>query len=118
MIRYLLDEHALHLARELRRKMPELFVIGVGEDGAPSKGTDDPNLLTWCEEHGFILVTNDKRTLRAYFAQHLAAGRHSPGVLYINPGMAIGEILWRLEWIARIVEPGELADHDEFLGSV
>lgn len=87
MIRYLLDEHVLHLARELRRIMPDLFVLGVGEEGAPTKGTDDPGLLAWCEEHGFILVTNDTRTMRAHFAAHLAAGRHSPGLLYINLGI-------------------------------
>jgi hypothetical protein len=43
---------------QLRRKEPELVVWAIGDPNTPSKGTLDPEVLLWCEEYGFVLVTN------------------------------------------------------------
>ena len=44
---------------QLLRREPKLIVWAVGDEGAPPKSTLDPEILIWCEEHGFVLVTNN-----------------------------------------------------------
>ncbi|MEM8780673.1 MAG: hypothetical protein AAGF26_17760, partial [Cyanobacteria bacterium P01_G01_bin.49] len=53
----LLDEHInLQLRTQILRRYPNLEVWCIGDPNAPSKGTDDPDILIWCEENGFILA--------------------------------------------------------------
>ena len=42
-----------------------------------------------------IIISHDKRTLGDHLADHLAAGRHSPGILVLRPGRLsdLGEYL-------------------------
>lgn len=57
---------------QLRRLKPDLFVLAVSELTAPSRGTLDPEILSWCEEHGFILITNNRKSMPIYLHDHLA----------------------------------------------
>lgn len=94
MIRYLLDEHVEALYEiELPRREPSIIVRRVGASGAPPKRTEDPDLLRWCEEHGFILVTNNRRSMPVHLVEHLAQGRHIPGIFILNRKMSIGAII-------------------------
>jgi hypothetical protein len=45
MLRHLTDEHRLDFVHRLRRLAPEPFMLGVGDSGAPPRGTPDPELL-------------------------------------------------------------------------
>jgi len=75
-VRYLLDEHISPSYRtQILRYSPELTVWIIGDPNAPQKGTLDPDILCWCEEHGFILVTNNRRTMPVHLADHLAMGK-------------------------------------------
>ena len=57
-IQYLLDENLPPLYREqLLRLQPDLTVWMVGDPGVPPKSTLDPEILIWCEQNQFILVT-------------------------------------------------------------
>jgi hypothetical protein len=114
-VRYLIDEQVLSLVRQLRRHMPDLFVVGVGDPGAPARGTDDRGVLAWCEQHDSVLVTDDRRTMRRHFDDHLASGRHSPGVLVLHPGMTTGEALELLSLAVAVVDPERLRDRYLFL---
>ena len=80
-MRYLLDEHIAPVYRgQLLRIVPELEVWIVGDRGAPPRGTLDPDILIWCEEHRFVLVTNNRKSMPRQLADHLALGRHIPGI--------------------------------------
>jgi hypothetical protein len=58
MILYLMDENVDPIYRtQILHWEPELVVWAVGDEGTPSKSTLDPDILIWCEEHGFVLVT-------------------------------------------------------------
>lgn len=93
-IRYLLDENTDPLFRtELLRREPEMVVWRVDDPGAPPGETSDAVILTWCEENGFILVTNNRKSMPGHLQDHLALGRHSPGILELNPNMGIGETI-------------------------
>lgn len=93
-IRYLLDENIDPLyRREFLRREPSLVVWKVGDIGVPPTGTLDPKILIWCEEHDFILVTNNRRSMPNHLRDHLEEGRHIPGIIELNPNMSVGETI-------------------------
>ena len=111
MIRYLLDENVDPLYRsELLRREPELVVWRVGMLGAPSVETSDPEILRWCEQHGFTLVTNNRRSMPRHLQDHLAEGRHLPGIFELNRHMAIGETIEELLLIWGASDDDEYGD--------
>ncbi len=63
-LKYLLDENVDPLyALQLRRLNPDLVIRVIGEPATPPKGTLDPEILCWCEENNFILVTNNRTSM-------------------------------------------------------
>ncbi len=100
-LNYLMDENVDPLyATQLLRQAPELVVWAVGDPGAPGKGTLDPAILIWCEENDFVLVTNNRTSMQTHLDDHLAMGRHVPGIFILNPKMSIGETLDELNLLA------------------
>ncbi|NEP76788.1 MAG: hypothetical protein F6K17_04575 [Okeania sp. SIO3C4] len=96
-IRYLMDENVNPTYQtQIQRQEPELIIWAVGDEGTPPKGTLDPDILIWCEEHDFVLVTNNRTSM----PPHLTAGRHVPGIFILNPKMSVGETIDELILIA------------------
>jgi hypothetical protein len=115
-LQYVLDEHVPHaLQVELIRREPTLVTWRIGEPGCPSLGTLDPQVLEWCEEHAFVLVTNNRRSMPGHLANHLARGRHVPGIFILDPGMSLSAIAEDLILIAVASFEGEHADMIKFL---
>jgi hypothetical protein len=105
--RFLLDEHVNQaIQRQLRRRDAQIEVLVIGEPGAPPTGMSDPDILGWLEEHGYILVTENRSTIPAHLSDHFAAGRHIPGVFWIRPGVGLGRIIEELYliWVASTAE--------------
>ncbi len=114
--RYLFDENVdIALITELRRRDPGLTVWSVGDPGAPPRGTTDPDILIWCEGHGFVLVTNNRRTMPAHLADHLRNGRHSPGIFQLNPELGMGGTIDVLLLAARASRTDEHQDQIKYL---
>ncbi|GAK51655.1 hypothetical protein U14_02900 [Candidatus Moduliflexus flocculans] len=110
-IRFLLDENVAPLFRaELARREPAMIVWKVGDPGLPPNGTLDPEILCWCEEQGFVLVTNNRKSMPDHLAAHREAGRHIPGILELNPKMSIGETIDELILIWGASEPDDYRD--------
>lgn len=80
-------------------------MVRVGDPPDLPLGSDDVSLLLWAEREGRILVTEDKHTLPAFLAQHLQAGRHSPGVFIISSGYSLSQIVAQLELVAYAGDP-------------
>jgi hypothetical protein len=110
MLRYLLDEHLLHLAEPLRRRAPERTIWWIGDGEAPARGSPDSAILSWCEEHDAVLVTEDASTMPSFLAQHLGQGRHVPGIFVINRNLGHWEAMEILILAAHVARPGEHAD--------
>jgi hypothetical protein len=116
IIRYLLDENVdPALLRALNRKVPDMVVWHVGGPGAPPLGTLDPDILLWIEAEGFILVTNNRRSMPGHLRDHLEAGRHIPGILILDDDMSIGETVDELELIMGASEADEYIDQIKHL---
>ncbi len=108
---YLLDEHVPSLFRfQLSRHQPDLRVWKIGDAGAPPFQTSDPEILRWCEEHDFLLVTNNRHTMPVHLVNHLAEGRHVPGILMIDLDASIGLVVGHLLLIAEASGEDEYRD--------
>lgn len=116
MLKYLIDENLSPLyAQQLRRKRPDLVVRAVGEPGVPSTGTLDPDILSWCEQNHFVLFTNNRRSMPVHLRDHLAEGRHIPGILTLNAKMSIGETVDELIAVAEAAFDDEFQDRIDYL---
>jgi hypothetical protein len=91
-LKYLLDEN-VHPAYkiQLRKRRPDLVIWAVGEPSTPPKGTLDPEILLWCEEYDYVLVTNNRTSMPVHLVDHITAGRHVPGIFLLNPKLSIGQ---------------------------
>lgn len=93
-IRYLLDENVNPRLRvQLMKREPGLSIWRIGDPGTPPAGTLDPEILCWCEENSFILVTNNRKSMPVHLKEHLGQGRHVPGILELNRDMGMGETI-------------------------
>lgn len=110
-VRYLLDEHlSLDYRPALLRRNPALDILRIGDPGAPRFGTLDPDILLWCEEHEFCLVTSNREPMPAHLADHLAQGSHVPGIFALRRGAAMGPVIQDLILIAGASLEGEFRD--------
>lgn len=117
-IRYLTDENLDPLyKKQLLLKMPGLVVYGVGDIGTPPKGTLDPEILCWCEENNFILITNNRKSMPPHLREHLAQGRHIPGIITFSTEMRIGNVIDGLLLIAEAGRAEEYQDRIEYLNA-
>ncbi len=114
MLSFLFDEDTDgKLRRAVRRHNslhPDTAIpfVRVGDAAAPPSGTLDPEVLMGTAENDLILVTYDKTTMGGHFADFLAAGNHSPGVLIIRNGSTIPVLV---EILAIIAHAGSAEDY-------
>lgn len=115
-IRFLVDEDTPHAIRDgLWLRQLEIEIRVVGEDIAPPLDAKDPEILSWIEHEGFILITSNRSTMPAHFKDHLEAGKHIPGILIINRSTSYGQIIndLLLIWEASSIE--EYRDRIEYI---
>lgn len=112
-MKFLLDENLPALYRtQLNRLVPDLTVWMIGDPGAPERGTKDPDILDWCSQYGFLLVTNNRASMPVHLADHLAEGKHTPGILVFRRKTTIRAIIEDLVLVAAI------ANNDEFSNQI
>ncbi len=110
-LQYLLDENLEPSYKtQLQRRNRNIIMWVVGEPGVPPKGTLDPEILCWCEEYNFVLVTNNRKSMPVHLTDHIAAGRHVPGIFIINLNLSRGEIIEELIIIAEASFENEYQD--------
>lgn len=106
-LRFLLDEHVdWAIQRGLLRLAAAMDVLAVGQPLAPPKGTSDPDILHWIEQTGYVLVTQNRRTIPEHLTAHYAAGGQVPGIFWLRPGASIGAVIQDLYllWAATTAE--------------
>ena len=113
--KFLLDEqicsHALRHAIQARVAAGAVLdVLRVGEIGAPPNGTADPQLLQAAAELDRSLISGDKKTMPMHFADFLAAGESSPGLMMIRGTPSIPQLVEWLEAIASESSAEEYVD--------
>ncbi len=111
MRRYLLDEHIPPVYQtQLLYHEPSLMVLMVGNERTPARGTPDPEILHWCEQNDFSLITNNRKSMPRHLDDHLAAGHHVPGIFTINLNVSIGLIIEQIILITGASHEDEYRD--------
>lgn len=100
---------------QLQHHQPNLVVVMVGDYNVPPKGTLDPEILNWCEENGFILVTNNRRSMPVHLKEHLAEDRHIPDILALRKDASFGRVLEDLILIAEVANENEFRDRIDYI---
>lgn len=101
-LKYLLDENVNPLYKtQLTRQNADIVIWAVGEPHAPPKGTLDPEILIWCEDHNFVLVTNNRTSMPVHLVDHINQGRNVPGIFILNEKLSIGENLDELIFLSK-----------------
>jgi hypothetical protein len=98
------------IRKRLNRHEPKIVIWAVGEPGAPALGALDPELLAWIEQHDCLLVTRNRASMPGHLRDHLAAGRHVPGILTSPKEMLAWEVADELQLIWEVMRPGEYLD--------
>jgi hypothetical protein len=91
-----------------------LDAVRVGDSTDLPLGTTDPDLLRWAEANDRFLVSKDRRTMPAHFADHLAGGRHVPGVLICRDTSTLTDLVEFLVLIAHASLPDEWLDRLDY----
>jgi len=89
---------------------------------ATLQGISDPEVLTFAERQGRILVSHDTSTIPVHFARALRDGKKSPGVFLVSQETAVREVIEALvlvwsasrpvEWENQITHLPSLARHE------
>jgi hypothetical protein len=117
---YVFDEHLRGpLGRAARQHnaagVDPIDVVRIGDPPDLPLGTTDPDLLAWAEREQRILVTRDERSIPVHFANHLAAGRDSPGVFLLHSGFRIHDVLRFLIYATYHSHPDDWRDRIEYI---
>ena len=112
---YLLDENQRGLLwdviqRHNARGIDPLDAVRVGDLPELPLGRQDPEILLWAEAQERILVSFDRSTLPGYLADHLAGGRHCPGIFMVSRTSRPLVVLDFLVLAAYASEPAEWRD--------
>jgi predicted nuclease of predicted toxin-antitoxin system len=115
-LQYLIDENVNPIySQQIQQREPQIMVQSIGEPGIPNKGTLDPEILDWCEQKNFILVTNNLTSMPVHLSDHLAKQHHIPGIFILNPNLSVGENLEELILLALASEDNEYQDQIIYL---
>ena len=113
MRRFLIDENISPEYRtQLLRHEPSLTVLVIGDEGAPPRSTLDPDILEWCEQNQFSLITNNRESMPQHLSDHRENGGHVPAIFTINLAVPMGKIIEELLLIAGA------SDEDEYINEI
>lgn len=111
MLKFLLDEHIPIAYRPALLQIEgDLEVLRVGDVGAPAFNSLDPDILNWCTENDFALVTNNRKSMPSHLANHIANDQHISGIFVINLDEGIGANAEILTLYATVSLPDEFRD--------
>ncbi|MBC8448776.1 MAG: hypothetical protein H8D78_13595 [Chloroflexi bacterium] len=115
-IRFLLDESETpRLKAALLRLNPAIDVLRIGDPGAVSLGTPDPEVLRHLELWRRMLITSNRTSMPAHIEAHWAADGHLWGLLWVRPGTPAGRLARELHLVWEASEPEEWIDRLDWI---
>ena len=113
---FLMDEDPSRaLLHALRNCRPAPDIARIGEPGAPTRGTKDPQVLLAAEAAGRCLISRDRRTMRRHVQDHLNAGHHTFGVILTKGGFASKRYIDDILLIWHATTPDEWVDRTDYI---
>jgi hypothetical protein len=90
-------------------------VVRVGDPPDLPLGSPDPDVLICAENQGRILLSEDRKTMGRHLADHLHAGRSSPGVFVISRRAVVSSVVHWLELVVADDNPDAWRDQLIFM---
>lgn len=108
---FLFDENVPPTIRNfLLQTNPNIVAFAVGDGIAPPKGTLDPAILDWIAARNCWLVTNNRASMPVHLNDHLADGKHIPGIIQLPRRLEVRLIVADLVLLWTAAEPDEFQD--------
>lgn len=108
---FLMDENLPPgYSRYLGQVQPGVLVLEIGGQNAPPNGTLDQQVLDWCEANEFVLITNNRASMPVHLAEHVALGRHVPGIFTVNLNAPIPQVMQDVLTVALASQEDEYRD--------
>ena len=105
-MRFLADENFNNdILRGVWRRIPDAQFIRVQD--TEIAGAEDPQVLEYAAAHGYLVLSHDVNTLRAFFYERVVAGLPAPGVFLVRKQLLIGRLVDDLELIILASEPSD-----------
>lgn len=97
-MKFLTDENFNNdILRGVWRRIPDASFIRVQD--TEIAGADDPRVLEYAAEQGFMILSHDVNTLRGFFYDRVTAELPVPGVFLVYKQVPIGRVVDELELI-------------------
>ena len=115
-IRFLLDENLPpRLKTALLRLNAEIDVLRVGDPGVPDLGAPDPNILDYLQTAQRVFVTDNRKSIPAHLAAHIAAGKHHWGIIWVRPSTRFSLLVNELHMLWEASQAEEWVDRTDWL---
>lgn len=104
-LRYVLDENLrgvlwTALRHHNARTSNPVDMIRIGDRPDLPLGSADPDILSWAEQEGRVLVSRDEQIMIGFLADHAHAGHQSPGLFLIRRGARLWDVVAFLAYAA------------------
>ena len=97
-MKFLADENFNNdILRGVWRRIPEANFTRVQD--TEILGADDPRVLEYVAEHGYIVLTHDVNTMPGYFYDRIDKELHVPGLFLVHKHTPVGRVVDALELI-------------------
>ncbi|MBW4532941.1 MAG: DUF5615 family PIN-like protein [Pleurocapsa minor HA4230-MV1] len=92
-VRFLLDENlAPRFKLAILRLNPQIDILRVGDAGAPTSGTLDPDILIYLQRSQRILLTDNRKSMPEHLEAHWDNGSFIWGLFWLKPQATIREL--------------------------
>lgn len=110
-MKFLADENFNNdILRGVWRRIPDASFTRVQDTAII--GADDPHVLEYAAERGYVLLTHDVNTMRGYFYERLEAELPLPGLFLVHKQTPVGKVVDVLELIILA------SDDSEWIGQI
>ncbi len=97
-MKFLADENFNNdILRGVWRRLPDAQMIRVQDTEIAS--ADDPRVLEYAAQHGYIVLSHDVNTMRGYFYDRVTAELPVSGLFLVHKQTPIAEVIDTLELI-------------------
>lgn len=87
------------------RRIPGVSITRVQD--TEISGADDPHVLEYATDQGYILLTHDVNTMRGFFYERIKAELPVPGVFLVHKQTPVGRVVDELELIVLASDESE-----------
>lgn len=107
MITFVIDEH---LGKSLLTTLRDIGIDVVRVQDVGLRTAQDPEILAWAGPLGRVFLTLDRDTVPGFAYERVSAGLTVAGVVVVDKGRSLGDIVEDIHMIAECETPESMRD--------